>query len=39
MWRGFLTKVVCEILEEGFERRQVWPLYEPSKTAGKTKGE
>ena len=34
MWRGFLTKVVCEILEEGFERKQgclVWPLYEPSK--------
>jgi len=39
MWRGFLMKVVCEILEEGFERGQVWPLYEPSKTAGKTKGE
>jgi len=39
MWRGFLTKVVCEILEEGFERGQVWPLYEPSNTAGKTKGE
>jgi len=40
MWRVFLAKVVCEILEEGFERGQgclVWPLYEPSKTAGKTK--
>ena len=42
MWGDFLTKVVCEILEEGFERGQdwlVWPLYEPSKTAGKTKKE
>ena len=35
----FPTKVVSEILEEGFERGQVWPLYEPSNTAGKTKGE
>jgi len=37
-WKGFLMKVVYEILKEGFERRQGWHLYEPSRTAGETKG-